>query len=136
MLLPHTVCITIVLSRPTIRPPDCFIEMKVHVCELCSGCLHVRVAGCRGVILDKVKSRTVTLVRRVGSTMFTVTRARNHPPTFSSKSTAPNCIMLSLPFFFFFSLGVYFSLRRYVNSSPPCFFFSTEVLSTYNNACI
>lgn len=101
MLLPHTVCITIVLSRPTIRPPDCFIEMKVHVCELCSGCLHVRVAGCRGVILDKVKSRTVTLVRRAGSTMFTVARARNHPPTFSSKSTAPNCIMLSFPFFFF-----------------------------------
>lgn len=135
MLLPHTVCITIVLSRHTIRPPDCFIEMKVHVCELCSGCLHVRVAGCRGVILDKVKSRRVTLVRRTGSTMFTVTRARNHPPTFSSKSTAPNCIMLSFPFFFF-SLGVYFSLRRYVNSSPPCFFFFTEVLSTYNNACI
>lgn len=124
MLLPHTVCITIVLSRPTIRPPDCFIEMKVHVCELCSGCLHVRVAGCRGVILDKVKSRTVTLVRRVGSTMFTVTRARNHPPTFSSKSTAPNCIMLSLPFFFFF-------LRCLLFTASICEFKSALFLLLY-----
>lgn len=89
------------ISRPTIRPPDFFIEMKVHVCEMCSGCLHVSIAGCRNVILRKVKSRTATLVRRASSTMLTAARARNYPPTFSSKSTAPNCTAFF--FYFFFS---------------------------------